>query len=172
MRARRVQHPVATQSVGSRRLLQDPQPEDAGPDAEPPDPESEPGDGGDQSMEDPGALAPAGDSEEGGGVEQESPDLLHGACTNHSELLGSAHAILCSTASNMATLQTSNAVMCPSTLVVQLFALRRTDKPFSTMHGYANFHLSASGVFKCNRCARRHVVRELPALDCGADEGF
>ena len=88
--ARRLHRPVATQSAGFRRLLQDPQP-DLGPETDPLNPDGEPGDGGDQSVEDPGAPAPAGDSE-GGGVEQESPDLLHGACTNHSELLGSARA--------------------------------------------------------------------------------
>ena len=90
MGARRLHYPAAMHSAGFRRLLQDPQP-DAGPDAEPQDPDGGPADGGEQSVEDPGAPAPAGDSE-GGGVEQESPDLLHGACINHSELLGSAHA--------------------------------------------------------------------------------
>ncbi len=92
MGARQLHHPVAAQSAGSRRLLQESQP-DAGSEGDPLNSDGEPGDGGEQSVEDPGAPAPVGDSEEGGGVEQESPDLLHGACTNHSELLGSAHVV-------------------------------------------------------------------------------
>ena len=103
---RRSHRPIATQSAGFRRLLQDPQQPDAGSET---DPDGEPGAGGDQSVKDPGAPAPAGDSE-GSGVEQESPDLLRGACTNHGELLGSAQAITRSVVSQLATLQADTGV--------------------------------------------------------------
>ena len=81
----------ATPRAGFRRLLQDPQP-DGMSNTGTLDPEGQPEDGSDPSTEDPGAQAPAGDSE-ADAVEQESPDLLRGACTNRSELLRSAHAM-------------------------------------------------------------------------------
>ena len=68
--AHRLQWPGTAQSAGFRRLLQDPQPDDASGmagmdmgdmDMGGMDPEGEPGDGTDPSMEDPGAPAPAGD---------------------------------------------------------------------------------------------------------------
>jgi hypothetical protein len=77
--------------TGTRRLLQDPQtdPEPDEPaDSGTPDPDA-PHQDYDPDLEDPGAPAPVGDFDTEG-VTQESPDLLHGACTNRSEMLRSA----------------------------------------------------------------------------------
>ena len=90
--ARDVRHaPWPGAFSGARKLLQDPQ-MDPEPD-EPTDPGTldpdAPQQEFDPDMEDPGVPAPVADFDTKG-VPQESPDLLHGACTNRSEMLRSA----------------------------------------------------------------------------------